>query len=1226
MMTLKLLLLIAAALPAFGQGWTQLTNTKIQTVCESANCEGVFAYSGATMDTQRNRLIIWGGGHGDYNGNEVYALYLSGTPSGIACTSSTAPAMCRIKAGTPGGNPNLDTCPSALSDGNPNGRHTYDDLAYIANADRMVSYNGSLSCHTGANNKDLWTLNLGTLAWTAMDPVSGSPQPSDYYSGPNSSVTYDPSTRLTYIQITDGYAFKWSYPTNTYTRIDTTIRATASTTSVLDPRRKYIYYIGSQASSAGDATASAGAPAIYARNIGGSDFTLLDWTGSTTGCSGLASAMSPGLAFDPKTGYVVGWPNFGNTVYIFNPDTKVCTTQTFSGGPPDSANLGGQYTSGTYGRFTYSAPLDAFVVVNHYNSDAYLLRLRPTPNSIQITNNGSTTTNYPVQIGRPFVQGEIPNGSLPQASVDGVAVGTQADVKSRWPDNSLKHAVVSFVVPTFTAGQTYTVTFAAGTTTGNTALTKAQMLDAAYNFDAVISLTKSGVTKTASARTMLNADDYTVWASGPTATTILLGNHAQSTTCGGKAASTYDFGFASYCAFRPMFEATFWPTTHQVWVRYIGEIANTEQREDVAVDSMSLTIGSASPSTVYTRATALTMNANTRWTKRAWLGGTPPAAGINHNVGYLAQTKFLPNYNTFWSPSSSALTTLYSGWTSASKDLYDAGLYEKGMPAPGARSGDEIGHLPQYVVQWLYTGDYRAQEVSFGQADLAGAWPIYWREGDATKKLDRGGSVSGVGRVMSVSNRQAIALVNGTSIPAAVGTVAATSWTPDVAHQPDWQTMYAVSGDYYYLEENWFWAGWSTAYAYGTAYSGDEVGRGPTGAEGHMSSFVSVPYQIRGTGWGFRNRTETAFMSPDAAPEKAYFEQLIADTIASWEGERNITGSSYQGNTMWTWANQFAASTNPACYRVWCNQSIAGTYTGVPSSIHFWIGGSDGFNDVPESNAYIVAGASLPAWETNVVIYALGRARELGYPTDRLVAWVAPYLISQATDAGYNPWLLGAYRVPTKDTITGQYFTSWSQVKAQMCTSAATGCYADASAQTATTFEPPINKYTGAALNPRGDGIDGVPYFAGAALSMLVDQSNGQTAWNFINQNAMSDPSLNDNPKFAIVPRAGISAQVCSITPTSAGPYTAGQSVSQAFTASNCTAGSWSATGLSGSGLSLNSSTGLLTGTAVAGTYSAHILYDTADQPMTVTINASGGSNGGSKAGGKMTGGGKIKR
>src|SRR5689334_16819511 len=79
-------------------------------------------------------------------------------------------------------------------------------------------------------------------------------------------------------------------------------------------------------------------------------------------------------------------------------------------------------------------------------------------NSLTISEKaGVTTTNYPVQIGRPFVKGEI--SGFPQALVNGTAVSTQADVKQRWNDGSVKHAIVSFLIPTLSSGSTVTVTF-----------------------------------------------------------------------------------------------------------------------------------------------------------------------------------------------------------------------------------------------------------------------------------------------------------------------------------------------------------------------------------------------------------------------------------------------------------------------------------------------------------------------------------------------------------------------------------------------------------------------------------------------------------------------------------------------------------------------------------------------------------------------------------------------
>src|SRR5690349_15868308 len=68
-------------------GWTQLSpKTQLSKVCPpakdgydfSSNCKNVIAaWSGGIADIARNRMIIWGGGHTDYYGNELYALNLS---------------------------------------------------------------------------------------------------------------------------------------------------------------------------------------------------------------------------------------------------------------------------------------------------------------------------------------------------------------------------------------------------------------------------------------------------------------------------------------------------------------------------------------------------------------------------------------------------------------------------------------------------------------------------------------------------------------------------------------------------------------------------------------------------------------------------------------------------------------------------------------------------------------------------------------------------------------------------------------------------------------------------------------------------------------------------------------------------------------------------------------------------------------------------------------------
>ena len=116
-------------------------------------------------------------------------------------------------------------------------------------------------------------------------------------------------------------------------------------------------------------------------------------------------------------------------------------------------------------------------------------------NSVKITDqSGSAQTNRPFTISRVFAQGEIPH--CPQAQVNSAAVPTQCDVKTRWPDASVQHVLISFLA-SIGANGSITVSFVdqPQPATGG-GLTQAQML--ALTWNAEIDVT-NGTTLTASA-------------------------------------------------------------------------------------------------------------------------------------------------------------------------------------------------------------------------------------------------------------------------------------------------------------------------------------------------------------------------------------------------------------------------------------------------------------------------------------------------------------------------------------------------------------------------------------------------------------------------------------------------------------------------------------------------------------------------------------------------------
>ena len=95
-------------------------------------------------------------------------------------------------------------------------------------------------------------------------------------------------------------------------------------TGRVDPKRKLFVIMGG--------TADAGGGVQVFDISAGSSYAQETWTTQVSGCDALIAAASPGLAYDPVLDRMVGWAG-GDTVYLFDPDAKACTTVSYGGGP-----------------------------------------------------------------------------------------------------------------------------------------------------------------------------------------------------------------------------------------------------------------------------------------------------------------------------------------------------------------------------------------------------------------------------------------------------------------------------------------------------------------------------------------------------------------------------------------------------------------------------------------------------------------------------------------------------------------------------------------------------------------------------------------------------------------------------------------------------------------------------------------------------------------------------
>jgi hypothetical protein len=408
---------------ADGLGWIELPNTKLQDVCPPntdvydfhSNCHSLIdAWSGGVADAARNRLIIWGGGHNDYYGNEIYALDLNTNK------------LTRLNEPSPvNGNPPFHSpeCVEALSDGAPNSRHTYGGLAYIAHADRMFVFSGSLGCAGGGVGDDTWTLDLATLKWRRMDPTGNkNAHPNPVYF--DAMADYDPVTKLVFIDDRGSALWSYSYERNTYTPLVDTPGLGLGSNAVVDPKRRQFLIFGP------DAKAK---PSLHSVNIGSSGhYAMRDLTAKAVGCDVLMGkdADYPGLAYDPVIDRIVGWVNAvdTNSVYIYDPDKNTCTTRTFPGGPvvrPEAR--------GVSGRWRYFPGKGVFALVSDARQNAFLLRLTSAegttatqvdPPAPRVARN-SDPTPLPTAAFKP---GSLP---VPSSSNSSRALAADADFAAR---------------------------------------------------------------------------------------------------------------------------------------------------------------------------------------------------------------------------------------------------------------------------------------------------------------------------------------------------------------------------------------------------------------------------------------------------------------------------------------------------------------------------------------------------------------------------------------------------------------------------------------------------------------------------------------------------------------------------------------------------------------------------------------------------------------------------
>lgn len=362
--TLSALEVQLSNLPA--DSWYELPSSKLRPLCapESFGVKGVMgctaaisAWSGGTWDPLHRKFLIWGGGHNDYWGNEVYAFDLR--------TGQWE----RLTDPSPGP---FDQDP--LADGNPVSRHTYDGLTYITHADRFFGHGGSRA-KDGNGTSLTWAFDVGARVWQNRAPTTAGP------GGYSLTATYDPASKLVFTRSTKNLQV-YDYDQNSWTVLEgfgfaplwPRYEVSGDKSSTIDTKRGLFWSVGSGDVLVWDIAAKAlvteswkttgGGAYSNAARIGGHSEQLFE-----SGGGDIFDAGAPGFDYDSKMDQIVAWK--GGAAYVLDLASKSWSIKSATGAPTQPVS------HGSFGRFAYLPHVNVFILINGVDANVTFYKNGP---------------------------------------------------------------------------------------------------------------------------------------------------------------------------------------------------------------------------------------------------------------------------------------------------------------------------------------------------------------------------------------------------------------------------------------------------------------------------------------------------------------------------------------------------------------------------------------------------------------------------------------------------------------------------------------------------------------------------------------------------------------------------------------------------------------------------------------------------------------------------------
>jgi hypothetical protein len=300
-------------------------------------------WSGGAYDPKRDRLIVWGGGHYAYAGNEVYAFdakRLKWERLSDPSLQTDVEGKCERDGVYP--------------DGLPRSCHTYDYVEYVPSLDRFCSFGvgATFPLTVGVDPKKLptWAFNFETREWEKKGLIPWRVH----------SSALDPVTGQVWVRARmRPYIAQWNPLEDAWTiRSKGLPGGDCWAVSTVDPVGRKMYTIGHEY--------------FWGYDIAAEGLITQEDVKSTGPQDLVRTKVGPAVDYDPVLDRFVCWAG-GTDVFTLNLEKLEWKKVAAAAG--NKATPTPPCKNGTFGRWRYVPSMNAYIVVNSVDTNVLFYRL-----------------------------------------------------------------------------------------------------------------------------------------------------------------------------------------------------------------------------------------------------------------------------------------------------------------------------------------------------------------------------------------------------------------------------------------------------------------------------------------------------------------------------------------------------------------------------------------------------------------------------------------------------------------------------------------------------------------------------------------------------------------------------------------------------------------------------------------------------------------------------------